>query len=60
MHFKVVLEGKQTKRHLSQRLLQKSISQQFASSDAEEYTLGPLQRETVAALPWLSTLLSNP
>ena len=58
--FKFVLEGKTGKEiHESSRLefLEKLSANNFASSDAEDNTFGPLNRGGITDLPLLRTLL---
>ena len=59
--FRLVLEGKTGKKKLrSSRLefIEKFLASNFSSSDAEDSTSGPLNREGVADLPLLRTLLA--
>ena len=49
------LKGKYVKRYLSQ---EKFLANNFALSDVEKDTSGPLNREGVADLPLLRTLLT--
>ena len=59
--FRVVLEGKTGKEiHESSRLefLEKFSANNFALSDAEDKTSGPLNRGSIADLPLLKTQLS--
>ena len=59
--FKLVLEGKIGKEiPESSRLefLEKSLANNFALSDAEDNTSGPLNRRSIPDLRWLRTLLA--
>ena len=59
--FRLVLEGK-TGREISEssrlEFLEKFLANNFALSDAEDNTSGPLNREGIADLPLLRTLLT--
>ena len=68
--FRLVLEGKtgkeirvtaKRKRTLTAKLefLEKVLANNFALSDAEDNTSQPLNRESMADLPLLRTLLAN-
>ena len=68
--FRLVLEGKtgkeirvtaKRKRTLTAKLefLEKVLANNFALSDAEDNTSQPLDRESMADLPLLRTLLAN-
>ena len=59
--FRLVLEGK-TGKEISEssrfEFLGKYLANDFALSDAEDKTSGPLNRGVIADLPWLRTLLA--
>ena len=57
----LALEGKTGKEilmSLKLEFLQKFLAKNFAFSDAEDNTSGPLHREGIADLPYLRTLLA--
>ena len=59
--FRLVLEGKASKETPESsrlELLEKFLANNFALSDAEDNTSGPLNRGGIADLPWLRTLLA--